>query len=202
MQLIKGYNMEIALHVIYGSPVLNAQERINDTIKSVTDCLEAGADTVLVMVMNLKPGTLPHYQSRNGGYELPSVGELAELTMQLGTNLTPDQLRRTLIFGLQGPQEHQEAGVTYVAPSSDNEAALYDILLEWRGTQAELEAIKTLVGEFTPTQQSSTATDRKKRIAALLYRLSNSFYPNLVTDDDPYFKTVADTFRQLDPHTS
>jgi radical SAM enzyme (TIGR01210 family) len=144
LRMLKKYDIDFTLHIMFGSPFLNEKEQMADSIQSAKDCLKLTGqnDRVLLMIMNKKPGTLVDALAQEGKYQLPSVALAAETVLRLGEELTGEEFKRISVFGLVFPEEFIKSGAEKVSASSEAEQKIINILEKWRGSAQELAALE------------------------------------------------------------
>lgn len=68
IKLIKSFGFGVETNVIFGTPFLNTNEQIKDTINSINWSFENGADEVNLFPINIKPYTLLYKLYERGEY--------------------------------------------------------------------------------------------------------------------------------------
>ncbi len=197
--LLKKYDMEVALHIMYGLPFLSQDQAMVDTIQSIKDCMSL-ANRVLLMVMNRKPGTLTDYMMSQNSYSLPTVKSVAETVVKLAEDLTPEQLRQLSVFGLVSPEAHVEAGTVNVRPTNPQEETIFNILTNWRGSAGDLLALKNALKSSVPTTLLPLTEEAKlglkKQIVGTYLKAIRSLYPKAQIER---LQDAYELFKGLDP---
>ena len=83
VDLIKSYDMNVTLNIMYGIPFLSKEERRRDFLESVRWAVENGGDEIVVFPMNVRPNTILREVYERGEYELVSKAELDSALLQL-----------------------------------------------------------------------------------------------------------------------
>lgn len=69
IKLIHDHNHTVILNILYGSPFLNAQQQIEDTLQSVFWAYEQGAEVIVLFPVNIKPFTALEHLYKGGFYK-------------------------------------------------------------------------------------------------------------------------------------
>jgi hypothetical protein len=203
---------------MFGAPFLTEEQAINDTVRSLKDCLEMKdekgeriVDMALLMVMNKRPGTLIDYLARNEQYQLPNVLTVGEIIQRLGEELSPEDFKKIMVLGLVGPENLVEAGTEYLSCHDKNCrcGAVFDVLHKWRGTQENLRELSAAVAAVTddcPNKRTHGGPHRRRdglsaedkseirqRAVGAYYKISQTFFPNMWGKS---VKEVADSFKK------
>jgi radical SAM enzyme (TIGR01210 family) len=157
LKMLQKAGIDYSLHIMFGSPFLNAREQVFDSMQSVKDCLKLAGedDRVLLMIMNVKPGTLVDYLAKQGKYQLPTLSLAAETVLRLSKEVNPDELRKLSIFGLVFPEEFVEQGAKKVSVHNKLEQKIMDIFLNWRGTPEEINQLEKIYTELNESENLS-----------------------------------------------
>ncbi|MFH1356801.1 MAG: hypothetical protein ABII18_06670 [bacterium] len=218
LRMIRGYQpMDVTVHTMFGTPFLDEGQSVRETVKSIRDCIrmenqdgEHVIDSVLLMVMNRKPGTLTDYLSRSGQYRMPNLMAVAESLLTIGESVSTEELKRVRILGLVGPDVHVKAGTEYVSRDPDHPELddIYDILLEWRGTPEELDKLRIAyqavsqdvrdqIGYGGPYEGEGLSEEEKTRLRTSIceayYRIATTLFPELQGSS---FAEISDHFKQ------
>lgn len=197
LAILRKYDCEIEGHVMFGTPFLDQDQMIDDTVESVRDLAnmkdtrgEKMFQQVLLMVSNKKPGTLVNQLAKSGEYALPDIFDVYDAVKKLDDVIGDESKSRVMVFGLVGPEAHREAGTEYLEPQGGDEAA-YQALLKWDGSREKymefVEAIEAIpesaVSKKKHQERKKSIGNRaqdprqqlKKKIAEACYRLASVY---------------------------
>lgn len=202
MRMMDRHGVGVTPHLMFGAPFLTEEQAINDAAKSLRDCLEIRNDrgekfvnTALLMIMNRRPGTMVDYLARNEQHQMPNVMAVAETMERLGEELSPEDFRKIMVFGLVGPKNLVEAGTEYMTCHDESCQCngVFGILREWRGTPENLKRLKDARASVTDAcpneasfqgpykrQDGLSPEDKrqiKERAVGAYYRMSQTILP-------------------------
>lgn len=206
LALLKKYHVDLTSHFMFGTPLLDAREQVQDSVRSISEFSRLTSEVVnnsqyLFMVMNCKPGTLPEFLRRNGEYQLPNILSVAQGILDLQEELPPQEFEKIMIFGLVGPELHMEGGVEYVRPHDPNCPCteIHRLLAEWRSYPSYVKKLKELMGNLpedcetrqqyaaqkhdTAIQEAREPRALRRKIAETYLRMGTAILPGQVGKD-------------------
>lgn len=86
INLIKSFEIGVEANVIFGTPFLNKEEQINDTINTINWCMENGFDKINFFPINIKPNTLLYKLYEDGKYSPIYHKDIIECLLKLPKN--------------------------------------------------------------------------------------------------------------------
>lgn len=149
VKLLQEVGVGVSEHMIFGVQLLTPEEQIAEAISTAKDILATNPERVIFMIMNQKPGTLVNLMVREGLYHLPSIFLVAETLIRLGRELSPKDLRKTLVFGLYGPTQQKEAGSIYLESHGTNCPChkVFGTINSWQGKPEDVDLLKQAFAE-------------------------------------------------------
>lgn len=165
---IRSYGAKSIVNVILGAPFLNREEQIRDTVESVNNLLQEGADYIMLFPVNIKPNTLTYLLYKEGMYA-PVDGNMI---LQVLDTLLEELLPRV---GVAWYGEHREPGVIPPCVPEIDRMSFNEMLASYNESESMKERKRQIVRLMELGRKWKSEYSRKPMEGHLVERLDRAY---------------------------
>lgn len=103
IKFFKRYNIKADAHILLKPPFLTEKESIEDAVKSIKEMFKNGlSDRVILMTMNLRPGTVINELANIDKYRLPYIWSVIDVIKKLGPDICQNMMFHGFVVNADG----------------------------------------------------------------------------------------------------
>lgn len=161
IKLLKQYNIEVDLNVMFGLPFMNTSKQIESTLDSINWAYNHGVNDIVLFPCNIKPETVLYKLYRHGDYTPISHWDFIELLTRI-----PDEILPKIQLSWYGNRisKDPESGLRSMPPTSCSKCKetlqeFYDKFVSTR----DLVTRKKLLEEISTVDTNCSCRDESKQ---------------------------------------
>jgi uncharacterized Fe-S cluster-containing MiaB family protein len=90
ISMLKNMGVKLIANVILGAPFLSVEERVSDTVKTISGLISQGIDYMVLFPVNIKPYTLVKFLYDNNYYKRVNSSEILEVLLNFNKKQLPN----------------------------------------------------------------------------------------------------------------